>query len=156
MNKTQYSAGLALLGMALVGSWAALAPVQSNGTRPVLDPVVLPPVGTPVPDVMPPAGCCRRERFLVSPPAAPMRPVRTAPRLANACRPQRELGCLCCLLFPFRRVPIPDSRAATGGRNRPARQRDCPSFLPAQGLRKSKTSDRVRKKKTRPDAKSRP
>ncbi len=61
MNKTQYLAGLALLGMALIGSWAALAPAQSNGNKPATELPVLPPPASPaltpaVPDVVPPVG----------------------------------------------------------------------------------------------------
>ncbi len=66
MKRTQYLAGLALLGFALVGSWAALAPAQSNDPNPggivAQVPVVpgaqpqAPPPQPPVSVFNPPAG----------------------------------------------------------------------------------------------------
>src|SRR5438132_11844676 len=65
MNRTQYLAGLVLLGVALVGSWAALAPAQSNDNKPATEPqpAEVAPAQTPapaanptLPEVVPPAG----------------------------------------------------------------------------------------------------
>lgn len=84
MNKTQYLAGLALLGMALVGSWAALAPAQSDATKPVLEPPAPPAVPALNPVVAPPQGGpvigapLQVPVSVFNPPAAPNAPLTPA------------------------------------------------------------------------------